>query len=45
MGYDGVRIYESRRLAEVLRALDTVERAARDVIYGRTRGDVAKVRG
>lgn len=40
-GYDGVRIYETRRLAKVLRAVDTVERAAPDVIYGRTRGEAA----
>lgn len=39
--YDGVRIYETRRLVEVLRALDIVERVAPDVIYGRTRGAAA----
>jgi len=43
MEYDGVRIYETRRLAEVLRVLDTVERAVRDVIYGRTRVAAAGV--
>jgi len=43
MGYDGVRIYEMRRLAEVLRALDIVERAVRDVIYGRIRVATAGV--
>lgn len=41
MGYDGVRIYETRRLVGVLRTPDTIERAARDVIYGRTCGVVA----
>lgn len=45
MGYDGVRIYEMRRLAEVLRALDIVERAVRDVIYGRIRVGTAGVAG
>lgn len=39
--HDGVRIYETRRLVGVLRALDTIERAARDIIYGRTCGMVA----